>query len=92
MLTLVALVLAHDIALDICDLRSSIVEAEDPPRVTVRLSAAASLKDRSWTRLEKDMVAVVRKVLEGAGLQLGNTVLVTDESAEEVGLVLCYLI
>jgi hypothetical protein len=47
MLTLVALVLAYDIALETCDLRSSMVEeVERGPRAG-RLSSLASLKDRS---------------------------------------------
>ena len=54
MLTLVAAVLAYDIALETCDLLSSIVEAEDVPR-----TFWLSLKERSWTRLEKDMVTVL---------------------------------
>ena len=56
MLTLVAVVLAYDIALEIWDLRSSAVEAEDVPRAIGRRSLGLSLKDKSWTRLEKDML------------------------------------
>lgn len=66
MLTLVAAVLAYDIALDICDLRSSIVEEEVEafPRI-VRRSSLASLNERSCTREENDMMGiVVRKWVE----------------------------
>ena len=55
MLTLVAVVLAYDIALETWDLRSSIVEAEEVPRAICLRSLGLSLKDRSCTRLEKDM-------------------------------------
>jgi hypothetical protein len=55
MLTLVAEVLAYDLALDICDLLSSIVEVEEIPRA-MRRSSLASLNDRSCTRLENDMI------------------------------------
>lgn len=56
MLTLVAAVLAYDIALETCDLRSSMVEVvERGPRLTARRSVLESLKDKSWTRLENDM-------------------------------------
>jgi len=59
MLTLVAAVLAYDIALDICDLRSSIVEEEEEAfPLIVRLSSLASLNERSCTREEKDMMIV----------------------------------
>ena len=49
MLTLVADVLAYDIALDICDLRSSVVDIEEDPRAICLLSLAAGLsrKERS---------------------------------------------
>jgi len=56
MLTLVAVVLAYDLALDICDLLSSIVEVEAAPRVACLRSLALSLKDKSCTRLEKDIL------------------------------------
>lgn len=58
MLTLVAEVLAYDIAFEICDLLSSIVEIEEEARAACLRSVAAglSLKERSCTRLEKDMV------------------------------------
>ncbi len=46
MLTLVAAVLAYDIALDTCDLLSSTVEVDDTPRA-MRRSSLASLKERS---------------------------------------------
>jgi hypothetical protein len=55
MLTLVAEVLAYDLALDICDLLSSIVEVEEIP-LAMRRSSLASLNDRSCTRLENDMI------------------------------------
>jgi hypothetical protein len=58
MLTLVAAVLAYDIALETCDLLSSMVDAEDVPR-----AFWLSLKERSWTRLEKDMVVVLEREL-----------------------------
>lgn len=58
MLTLVAVVLAYDIALEIWDLRSSAVEIVDEPRVSCcRWSLPLSLNDKSWTRLEKDMLS-----------------------------------
>ena len=60
MLTLVAVVLAYDIALETCDRLSSTVEIEEEvPRAICRRSLGLSLKDRSWTRLEKDMIAAV---------------------------------
>jgi hypothetical protein len=46
MLTLVAAVLAYDIALETCDFLSSIVEVEEVTR-PARRSSLASLKDRS---------------------------------------------
>lgn len=59
MLTLVAAVLAYDMAREmweVRDARSSIVEAaEASPRV--RRGAFGSRSDRSWTRLEKDMMS-----------------------------------
>jgi hypothetical protein len=57
MLTLVAEVLAYDIARDTCDLLSSTVETEEVALPAGRRSLGVSLKERSWTRLEKDMVA-----------------------------------
>lgn len=60
MLTLVAAVLAYDIARDTCDFLSSAVEAEEVTRAA-RRSPLASLKDRSWTRLEKDMIDCCRE-------------------------------
>lgn len=58
MLTVVAVVLAYDLALEIVDLLSSKVEVEETPRDNCCLrSLALSLKDRSWRRLEnEDMV------------------------------------
>ena len=49
MLTLVAEVLAYDIALEICDLRSSMVDTDEVPLATCLRSLAAglSLKERS---------------------------------------------
>jgi hypothetical protein len=61
-LTLVAVVLAYDIALETCDLLSSTVEVEEEaavPRVICRRSLGLSLKDKSWTKLEKDMIVAV---------------------------------
>jgi hypothetical protein len=60
MLTLVAEVLAYDIALETCDLRSSMVETDEDPLAICLLSVAAglSLKERSCTRLENDIVQV----------------------------------
>jgi len=55
MLTLVAEVLAYDLALEMCDRLSSIVDVEETPRA-MRRASFASLNDRSCTRLEKDMV------------------------------------
>lgn len=54
MLTLVAAVLAYDMALETCDLRSSTVEVDRGPRAG-RRSSLASRKDKSCTRLENDM-------------------------------------
>lgn len=47
-------------ALETCDLRSSVVEIEEGPLALCLLSVAAglSLKERSWTRLEKDILTV----------------------------------
>jgi hypothetical protein len=56
MLTLVAAVLAYDIALETCDLLSSTVEAEEVAR-----AFGLSLNERSWTRLEKDIAAVLER-------------------------------
>jgi hypothetical protein len=64
MLTLVADVLAYDIALETCDLLSSIVEADDVPRGTGRRSFGLSLKEISWTRLEKDIFAVAEGAID----------------------------
>jgi len=63
MLTLVAAVLVYDIARDICDTRSSTVDTEpSPPRLGRRRpdgppGAPESRRVRSWTRLEKDIIA-----------------------------------
>jgi hypothetical protein len=72
MLTLVAVVLAYDMALETCDLRSSMVEeVERGPRAAGRRSELASLKDKSWTRLEKDMIRAEmrreRTIMRGLG-------------------------
>jgi hypothetical protein len=59
MLTLVAEVLAYDRARDTCDRLSSKVEIEEPRAICLRCSLAAlglSLKERSFTREENDMV------------------------------------
>jgi len=59
MLTLVAAVLVYDMAREIWDVRdarSSIIEALDAsPR---RRGALESRRERSWTRLEKDILAL----------------------------------
>jgi hypothetical protein len=51
MLTLVAEVLAYDLARETCDLASSIVDADEEPRATWRRCSAAALgvsrKERS---------------------------------------------
>lgn len=74
MLTLVAAVLAYDMAREICDALSSAVEAADMTVLLarpmpgdglcgccawrgLRFGAGPSRRARSWTRLEKDMVA-----------------------------------
>lgn len=73
MLTLVAAVLVYDMALEMCDTRSSAVardETDDSPRgrgrrpLTVEEEAVVlvlldSRRARSWTRLEKDIVVVL---------------------------------
>lgn len=63
MLTLVAAVLAYDLALETCesaremnDARSSKVETDAEPRIGGLRSLAASLNDKSCTRLEKDIL------------------------------------
>lgn len=60
MLTLVAEVLAYDLALDTTERLSSIVEVvEEAVLASLRCSAALlglSRNERSWTRLEKDMI------------------------------------
>ena len=61
MLTLVAAVLAYDLARDNWDLVSSTVDAEDIPRAVCDRPLVLSLKDKSWTRLEKDMTVVVER-------------------------------
>ena len=58
MLTLVAEVLAYDLALETWDLESS-MEVEDACRAILRCCSAGlglSLKEISWTKLEKDMI------------------------------------
>jgi hypothetical protein len=61
MLTLVAAVLAYDMPREMCDIRealSLIVEAlEASPRL--RRGAFESRRERSWTRLENDMMKLV---------------------------------
>ena len=53
MLTLVAAVLVYDLAMEMRDARSSTVDTEASPRLRGPLE---SRSDRSWTRLEKDML------------------------------------
>ena len=65
MLTLVADVLAYDLALDTWDLWSSMVEAEEVPLAICRRCSLAALgvvsrKEISWTRLENDMIPIVK--------------------------------
>ena len=60
MLTLVAVVLAYDIDLETCDRRSSIVEADEVARfIFLRSFVVLSLKDKSWTRLENDILCSI---------------------------------
>lgn len=54
MLTLVATVLTEDMAREMCEVRSSILEAED--EMSGRRVASASRRAKSCIRLEKDMV------------------------------------
>ena len=54
MLTLVAAVLVYDLAIEMRDARSSTVDTEASPRLRGPLE---SRSDRSWTRLEKDMLS-----------------------------------
>lgn len=68
MLTLVAAVLAYDIARETCevrDVRSSIVEALEAasPRLG-RRGAFESRSERSWTRLEKDIAETVNRAIQ----------------------------
>lgn len=57
MLTLVAVVLAYDLVLDMRDARSSaVVATEAPPVLRAPHPLAASRRLRSCTRLEKDMI------------------------------------
>lgn len=56
MLTLVAVVLAYDMALEMCDVREAVsltVETEASPRLR---ATPLSRRDKSWTRLEKDIL------------------------------------
>ena len=53
MLTLVAAVLVYDLAMEMRDARSSTVDTEASPRLR---GALESRSDRSWTRLEKDIL------------------------------------
>ena len=55
MLTLVAAVLVYDLASERWEARSSMVETEASPRL---LGALGSRRDRSWTRLENDILSV----------------------------------
>ena len=54
MLTLVAAVLVYDLAMEMRDARSSTVDTEASPRLRGPLEWRS---DRSWTRLEKDMLS-----------------------------------
>jgi hypothetical protein len=54
MLTLVAAVLVYDLASEMWEARSSMVDTEASPRL---LGALGSRRDRSWTRLENDMLS-----------------------------------
>lgn len=54
MLTLVAAVLVYDLAFDVCEARSSIVETEESSRLN---GAPESRRDKSWTRLENDILS-----------------------------------
>jgi len=60
MLTLVAEVLAYDLALETVERRSSRVEVEEVARAACRRNSLAllgvSLNERSCTREEKDMI------------------------------------
>jgi hypothetical protein len=53
MLTLVAAVLVYDLAIEMWEARSSTVDTEASPRL---LGALGSRRDKSWTRLEKDIL------------------------------------
>jgi len=61
MLTLVAAVLVYDLASEMCDARSSTVETEASPRLR---SPFESRRDRSWTRLENDMVVLAEALAQ----------------------------
>ena len=67
MLTLVADVLAYDIAREMCDRLSSWVDIEEEALTACRRCSAAglSLNERSCTRLEKDIVYRVDVDTEG---------------------------
>jgi hypothetical protein len=54
MLTLVAAVLVYDLAMEMRDARSSTVDTEASPRLR---GALESRSDRSWTRLENDILS-----------------------------------
>lgn len=60
MLTLVAAVLVYDLAVEMCDARSSTVDTEASPRLR---GAFESRSDRSCTRLENDILFGLRGVL-----------------------------
>lgn len=67
MLTLVAAVLAYDIARETCevrDVRSSIVEALEAASPRLRRGAFESRSERSWTRLEKDIAETVKRAIQ----------------------------
>lgn len=61
MLTLVAAVLAYDIARDMWEARSSMVEAEEVPRCGRRRGAFPSRIERSCTKLENDILSILWK-------------------------------
>ena len=57
MLTLVAVVLVYDMAREMCEARSSPLSAPVDMEGAGRRALLPSRSERSWTRLEKDMVA-----------------------------------
>lgn len=61
MLTLVAAVLAYDIARDMWEARSSMAEAEEVPRCGRRRGVFPSRIERSCTKLENDILSILWK-------------------------------